>query len=175
MIGLVAIVLGILLGFVAGGSIRRLAQLRFRFEPVLLFVFVVQALARGRLGVAGATTWALPIWAIASVVLSLLLGLSHKVAGAIVAAAGLLLNLDVVLINRGMPVVVSAVPRAVAAISRSGGFYHLANAITLAPWASDALPVRVLGQIQVLSIGDVLLVIGITTIIASSMLGTQVA
>jgi len=99
-----------------------------------------------------------------------LLGANYSVPGSLVAAAGVLANLDVVLLNQGMPVVAQTASRALSAVSRSGGFYHLATGSSLSAWAGDVLPLRVLGETQILSVGDLLLIIGVAALIASSML-----
>ena len=50
MPALVAILLGLLLGAGSGGAFRRMASLRLRAEWLILPLFVLQAIARGRQG-----------------------------------------------------------------------------------------------------------------------------
>jgi hypothetical protein len=78
------------------------------------------------------------------------------------------------LANRGMPVTVDATGRALAAVAQSGGFYHLANSATVAAWTGDVLQLRLFGSVELLSLGDVLLVVGIAVIVAQAMLGSNV-
>jgi hypothetical protein len=165
----ITLVLGMAEGVAAGGTFRGLMRLELRFEVALLVAFVVQGAARGRIAGTSATSWGMLMWVIASVLLFALLLANLKQTGAIVAAAGVLFNLLVVLANGGMPITASG--DAGAAVTQSAGFYHLANGGTLVPWAGDAME-YVFGDMQfMLSPGDVVLAVGVASVIAGAMLG----
>ena len=86
------------------------------------------------------------------------------------AASGVLLNVNVVLLNQGMPIGVAATPAAIAGIAAGGGFYHVAGLTTVAAWAGDVLPLRTMGHTYYLSPGDVLLGVGVAVLIADAMI-----
>jgi hypothetical protein len=82
---------------------------------------------------------------------------------------GTALNVLVVLLNQGMPAVfVSGVE---AAIERSGGFYTAINAATIMPWMGDAMRMRLGPSSLLLSVGDVLLAVGVCVVLVALMLG----
>ena len=171
MIAVAALGLGVFAGAAAGGSFRGLTSVRLRFEAVLLAAFVFQGMARGRLVATSPTRWGMIAWVIASIAMILLLSLNLRRPGIPIAAAGILLNLLVVLANSGMPVSVGHLASASHGISvRSAGFYVVANASTLGAAVSDTIPLTMLGQTYLLSVGDILLAVGVAVTIASSML-----
>lgn len=154
----------------SGGVLRGIEAIRLKSEWVILAAFVVQGVARGRLLGTVASSYALIVWVAVSCLLVILLAVNHERRGALVAVAGVLINLDVVLLNVGMPVLVEASSRALTAIAGSGGFYQLASSGTVAPWAGDALALRFMNQAEFLSPGDVLLAVGVAVMVAAAML-----
>jgi hypothetical protein len=173
MIALVAIGLGLFAGFAAGGTLGGLSNLRLRGEMAIISVFAVQGIARGRIVGTSASDWAMALWVAVSILLVGLLVLNARQPGALLAAAGMLLNLDVVLVNGAMPVVPGADAHVGAAVvlTSSGGFYRLASAGVLGLWAADVLNLSVLGQRYALSVGDLMLAVGVAVIIANAMIG----
>jgi Family of unknown function (DUF5317) len=169
MIAVLALVIGIVAGYAAGGSARGLAEFRLRYEIPLVVAFVVQGFARGRLVGMAPTSWGMGVWVLVSLLLVVLLLLNVDFASARIAAAGVALNLGVVLANTGMPVV-SSVESAGRAIRQSAGFYQLAGTGTIMAWAGDALPLRLFGQRFLLSPGDVILMAAVSTLVATAML-----
>jgi hypothetical protein len=169
MLAVAAIVLGVAGGLLSGGSLSGIADIRLRYEWAILAAFVAQGIARGRLLGTAASSAALVVWMLISLALAVLLGLNASSPGMLVAASGIVLNLDVVLLNNGMPVTAEASQSALAAISSAGGFYHLARTTTAAPWAGDALPLRMFSQLELLSVGDIVLVVGVAALIAGAM------
>lgn len=172
MLAIAALAAGVLMGRLAGGSLRGLARIELRYEWLILGMFVVQAVARGRL--VGTRAWAvgLAFWVVASVVLVAALAPSFKTPGAFLIMFGALLNLDIVLLNGAMPVFVGeAIPAAAASssLAASAGFYSLSVRGTLLAWAGDSLPLVVAREHLFLSPGDVLLVVGVSTMAASAM------
>ena len=169
MIAAVAIVLGLAAGLLSGGTLRDAGRIYLKCEWVLLVVFVVQGVARGRLAGTTASSLGLAVWVASSILLVVLLAANWSSPGALVAAIGVVSNLDVVLLNWGMPVATGATPRVLEVIARSAGFYRLAGPGTLAVWAGDTLPFRALGQSELFSVGDVLLSVGVAVLIAGAM------
>lgn len=169
MIALLALLLGIAAGLAAGGRVRSLMDLRLRYEVALLLLFVAQGVVRGRIEGAEATSWGMPVWIVASVTLCMLLAANIEHAGTVIAATGVTLNLLVVLANGGMPVA-SGQGNAGAAIAGSEGFYHLANDGTLVSWIGDAMPFALGRALFLVSPGDVLLLVGVASLVAGGML-----
>ena len=173
MPALVAVLAGIVMGHLSGGSIRNLASLHLRGEALIVAAFALQAIARGRfVAVAGYPSMAVGAWVVASVALTITLLANTRIPGALVCALGVMLNLLVVLANGAMPV--GHVPGAVEVSSLGQGvaasFYRFTDASTLAAFAGDVLPLRLLSMAMLLSIGDVLLMAGVCTAVVASML-----
>lgn len=166
MLAAVAIILGLALSFAAGGSMRRLASVQVEGEWLMLTLFLVQAVARQMAGDFGSL--GLLVWAACSVALLLLLIRQVRLRGLGLAALGVGLNALVVLLNSGMPVVVSAgsLAEARAAVASSAGFYNLADARTLLPLLGDVLPVGT----GLASLGDLLLAAGVWTFLVDRSL-----
>ena len=176
MPALVAILLGCGLGTVAGGSIRHLAQLRFRYEWIILLTFVAQGVARGRLTGVHATSAGTTVWIMSSTLLMLALLAERRRPGVLLAWTGVGLNLVAVLANNGMPVVLPAgvdPGLASASIVRTLGFYQVAGKSTLGAIWGDVLVVKLGAALLVLSPGDVLLATGVAVIIAGACLGEE--
>ena len=159
MLAVLAVGLGLACGIAAGGSPRNLGTARLRGETAILALFVLQALFRGpliaRLGELGVA-----LWAACSVGLLAVLLVNVRAYGVSVAALGIGLNLLVVLLNGGMPVVPASpsdLRDVVAAVRESGGFYVLADQRTMLAVLGDVLPAG--GGMA--SVGDVLLVLGV--------------
>ena len=165
MVALIAIVVGLVTGWLAGGKLRGIRNIRLRHEVSVVVVFLVQAVARGRLLGTTASTAGMLIWAAVSVALAVLLLMNRQSAGALIAAVGIVLNLDVVL-----PVSTTLTAGVASATAHSGGFYFVAHGGTIAPWLGDALLCGVFGQTALLSVGDVLLAIGVATLVSAAML-----
>ncbi len=146
-----------------------------RHESAVLVLFLIQAVARGRMIGTSATPWAFAVWAVCCVALLLLLAPSWRRQGVWVLLIGMALNLAVVLANGGMPLEVpgstSAIPK--SAIASTGGFYLLAGQGTVLASLGDALLVGTRGYRLLLSAGDVLLAIGVSTLIVDAMLNPQ--
>jgi hypothetical protein len=170
MLALLAIAVGLLAGIAAGGSPSGLAKIRIRFEAVLVVAFVAQGLSRGRFpGISSSSVGTL-VWVAISLVLASVLLFNHRVPGMTIAAAGVLLNVDVVLANGSMPAAASGLLSEMAIQQRSAGFYHLAGHQTLGAWAGDVIRLGLLGQTYLVSAGDVLLAVGTTVVIACACL-----
>lgn len=173
MIALAAVILGLVLGLVSGGSVRRLESAHIRFEWAALMLFVIQAVARGRVSGAGASTLGMAIWVGSGVVLLAILAPDWRHAGVWLIGLGLGLNLIVVLLNGGMPVVVPSdvtVGSAAQSIAGAAGFYQLAGPGTHAKLLGDVIRLGAAGSRILVSPGDILLLIGLTAFIVDAML-----
>jgi len=168
MVALVAVVLGVALGAICGGSIRRLGVVSLRFEWLLLVLFVVQGVARGRIVGASATSVGYLVWVASCIALLALLASEWGRAGVWVASVGMTLNVLVVLMNGGMPV--SPLGTVASGISESMGFYQLAGPGTLIAMLGDVVQLGVSGSGFLVSPGDVLLALGVTAFVMDAML-----
>jgi hypothetical protein len=166
---LYAIPVGIVIGFLAGGRLDRLADLRLRWVPLILLGLLVQVAiftdAIGRLvGDAGPAIYVASTAAVFVAVLR-----NVTVRGVALIAAGAGCNLAAIVANGGwMP----ADPKALAAIGGLSDGYT--NSIVVADPALGpltdifALPAW-LPLSNVFSIGDVLIGVGIAVTIAFAM------
>jgi len=165
MIPAAALVIGLLLGWACGGNIQGLKDITWSGWRLTLSLFVVQALARGRLfGVSGWSRIGAAVWVCCSLVLVGLLIRKSKSPGIFVASVGILLNVVVVILNGGMPV--GAPPSGSQLVMAALGegqraFYQPVGQQSLWSMFGDILPVRLFGSWTMLSVGDVLLMIGV--------------
>jgi hypothetical protein len=173
VVALAAVALGLALGWASGGATRGLEALKLRFEVPVIALFVVQAVARGRVAGARATSFGLGLWALSCVVLLILLVPDWRRPGIWIAEMGIGINLMVVLVNGAMPVFLppsAAVASASMSVARSLGFYQLAGPGTVAGMLGDVLQCSFWRFHALVSAGDVLLAVGVTVLIAASML-----
>ena len=111
----------------------------------MIVLFLLQAVTRGRLlGPFSETPFAIWTWVITSVTFLVVLAFSWKQAGIAVAGVGILLNLNIVLSNEGMPVDMGR-----EAASNAEGivsvFYHAANPGSLMGALGDVLRLQIAG------------------------------
>ena len=170
MIAFAAIAVGAVLGAASGGSLSALRDVRFRFETLIVALFVAQGVARGRL-FGRVLPGAMVIWLLTSIALVALLVANRRVDGFLVCAVGILLNLEVVLLNRGMPVTpgTTSVAQVGKAVAATGGLYRVVDTSTILPWAGDVIPLKAIGQLALLSVGDVMLLVGVVAAVTSIM------
>ncbi len=172
MPALLALGLGLGLGLACGGRIGALSELRLRGELLIVPLFVAQALLRGRLpGMSESANLAIPVWVAVSLSLAACLFLNLRVRGSFVLAMGFVTNAIVVLANQGMPV--SATTLTTASILVNGvasGFYVIAGPSTLGSFAGDVMPAQLGSATLMISVGDVLLMAGVCTMLISAML-----
>lgn len=166
---LYAIPIGLLAGFLLGGRLASLAEVRFRWWPVAFAALLVQVLIFGPLdrvvGAAGTPLYLASTIAVVGVVL-----LNRRIPGLALVAVGALANLVAIVANGGvMPADAGAL--ALAGLDPSEGFSNSAvlqrpalQALTDVYALPDALPFA-----NVFSLGDVLIGLGITVAIATSM------
>lgn len=163
---LAAVIVGIGVGLLRGGSLARLEQVHLKGEAGLVFLLVVQMAlptVATRFGVPAML--ALGIWLLAMAGLVVLALANAREPGMVLVAVGVAFNLMVIGLNAGMPVS----ERAVRTIMRSEVAevpYDLVHRPmgdeTLLPWLTDVIPVPgPRGLRGVVSVGDLLLITGV--------------
>jgi Family of unknown function (DUF5317) len=173
VLAIVAIALGMVIGLAVGGSVVALRAFRMRFEIPIIILFLAQGLARGRI-FEGAMPAAIGVWSCTSAILVVLLVFNRSIRGLLICALGVLLNLEASLLNLGMPVAYHGATWSESAglgraIVASGGLYRAIDASTIWSWAGDVIPFSIGGQTVVLSVGDVLLIVGVLVAVVGIM------
>ncbi len=148
----------------AGGNLHRLLEARLANQGLLLIVYVLQAFARSRFGhVYLLGPWSVLAWSCLSGVLVVLLWRSKNVCGVSIMILGVVLNMLVVLLNGAMPVAlqswIEVSPK---------DFYRIASAGDSLLLFGDVLP---FGEYSLVSLGDLLLVVGVAAFVLSSSMG----
>lgn len=171
--------LALVLGLVSGGRFRLLECLRLKGETALVALLVLQLLApllASRLGLPKAVT--LSLWCVALVGSAGLCFWNSRLRGLWLAALGSLLNAAVVGANLGMPVDSNAYTRwaggAALALPASDHLHVVLGPATRLPFLADILAFpgpRPLASL--VSVGDVLLLVGIAVLLSSALVGDQ--
>jgi len=164
-----AIVLAMLLGWASGGSLNGLQEASVPRPYVILALFVLQGIVRGRLGTSEWLGWGLLVWAVLSGALLLVIALTWSEIGMRIVATGIALNLLVVLANGFMPVEMPQGSTAVRDLMPASGFYGAGGTDAVLGWLGDVLPVTLFGATYALSAGDVLLMVGVICLIVKLM------
>jgi len=171
---LIVIVAAVLVGLLVGGSLRNFERLRVHWWVLAFAGLALQILPVPTIG--GAPTWAVGAgMLVASYVLLLtFLTVNRWIPGAPVMAIGLVLNLAVVAANGGMPVSARAVEAAGGSAAElaegAGAKHHLLNDAEVLSPLGDVIPIPPPIGV-VLSIGDVLLYLGIGWFVIQVMRG----
>lgn len=166
---LYAIPIGIALGYLLGGHIGRLADLRLRWIPLALIGLLMQvALFNTSLGTALGDA-APAIYVVSNLLVFAMVLRNLRVPGMAVAAVGAASNLIAIVANEGyMP----ADPRAFASLGLGGPGYTNSTIVTdpVLPFLTDifAMPAW-MPAANVFSVGDVLLGVGVALTIALAM------
>jgi len=150
-----------------GGRLVNLADIRLQMWWLLLLGFGLQA-ATGLLPDRDWTRSAATTMILLSYVPLLILVLvNRRREGMWLAGLGILMNFSVIALNGGMPVLKEAAVVAAGKFSAGGvamtlDFKHVAlDASTRLPFLADVMPMRLFGIGQVISLGDVLLAVGL--------------
>ena len=158
---MICIAVALAASLLQGGSLNRLATVRFR-HPWLVFAGLVVQLA-AQLAAPGLVPVRVAFWMLVAgtCAVGLFLVLNLKLPGLALAGVGLLMNVAVIGSNGGMPVSPEAARSVGAPISQelAGVRHEVLDRESLLPFLSDAIPVPPLGT--VLSLGDVLLALGL--------------
>jgi uncharacterized protein DUF5317 len=167
---LYAIVIGLVVGFIAGGRLSAIGEIRFRWAPLVFVGFLLQVLlfsdaVAERIGDLG------PILYVAStlmVVIAVVRNLS--IPGLPLVAMGAASNLAAIVANGGfMP----ASPSAMAALGKAAPTIYSNSAVVAQPALAPltdifAMPVW-LPFHNIFSIGDAILAVGVVVVIAIAM------
>jgi hypothetical protein len=174
---------GVLVGYLTGGRLRGVANLRLRagwlvWLAVALLLLACLPWSGGSVARDGSMT----VQVSAAVGAFLIVNAFLQRAGIRVAlalmAVGWLLNLAVVAANGAMPVPADILERSVSSTRVAGlAFAHLdphvpISSSTELPWLGDVLRVQVPHWTVPLSVGDVLLFVGTIVLVVLAMRGT---
>lgn len=171
MIPILSLGIGLLLGWICGGEFRRIGDTTTRWGWLAVALFVLQGAARGRLpGFAGWASQGAVVWGACSLALAVILLLELRTPGMFLAAVGILLNLLVVLLNGAMPVGPSAGSGEAGVLNAAQhAFYQPVSPQTIWRVFADVLPLPAFGSLTLVSVGDVLLVLGISVWVVGVM------
>lgn len=147
-------------GVLAGGSLDSLAATKLAALPLLFAGLALQLVF-----LLWDPSWltdglSLVVLISSNLLVLVFIWLNRRLAGILLAGVGLVLNLLVISLNGAMPVSSEAARVAGGEDFGSADIKHaLLNEDTVLPWLADVLPIPRLGF--VLSVGDVLLILGI--------------
>lgn len=165
-----AVIVGVALGFLTGGRVQFIGQRAFSAWGLLVLGAVLQVAAQA--GAGGERSYLLVAGSFA--LLAMFAAANLRFIGMGVVLGGLLLNVATIAVNQGMPVEERAIiaagiaksPAEVATLDFKAKRHLMTKDDTLY-WLSDILPARVLGVGQVLSIGDLVMSMGVADVLAN--------
>jgi hypothetical protein len=163
----IALALGVAVGYLLGGRLSRLSELKPRFGPLALLGLSLQL-------VNPPGTWPLVLLIASFVLLTIFTLANIRIVGFAAILAGVAMNFAVIAVNGGMPVdrdaiVASGQGETLAAlIEHRGVKHHLADPDDRLVFLGDviAIPAPVA---QVISVGDIFTYGGVSIVIAGSM------
>jgi hypothetical protein len=171
-----AIVLGILLGLVLGGSVRALGRLRFLWWPLAFFGLALQLIPVPSMEGRGDDVLATGLLVLSYVVLLLFVAANFRLPGFPLIAVGFALNILVISVNGGMPVSAGALRQAYGPAyaetledleARGGAKHHLQRPDDVLIPLADVIPIGAPVR-QVLSAGDLVFMAGIVWLLAAA-------
>jgi hypothetical protein len=161
---LLVLIISVAVGWVRGGSLRNLTEIRVKMWWLLPLGFIVLAASafvpndKHELAVALVLVSYLP--------LLLFVWLNRELTGMWIAGLGILMNFTVIVLNSGMPVLTEAVSIAGGSSDIVLGAKHvILDEGTRLPFLADIIPLPG----AVLSLGDVFLAIGIGAFLEDQM------
>jgi len=161
---LLVIAISVVVGWIRGGKLQNLTEIRVRLWALLPLGFVL--LAVSSLLSRDQHELAVALILISYLPLLLFVWLNRDMTGIWIAGMGVLMNFTVIVLNAGMPVLVEAVQIAGGSENIVLGAKHvLLTEDTLMPFLADIIPL----PSAVLSLGDVFLAIGIATFLEDQM------
>jgi hypothetical protein len=177
---LAAIILGILVGLLSGGSMRLLSEIKLRWWPLAIVGLLLQVVPTG----GGEGDWVpVALLSLSYVLLFVFLAVNIRVSGIALITAGIVLNAVVIGLNGGMPVSDAALRAATgdpaqyetarAELDEKGPpKHHLATGEDVLRPLSDVFglgpPIK-----QVYSVGDFLALGGIAWLFAAATRGPR--
>lgn len=150
-----------------GGRLANLGDIQLRLWWLLPLGFLLQIATSW---VPDSATWAesvgLALVLISFAPLVLLVVLNRTRTGMWLAGVGVLMNFSVIALNGGMPVLPGAAEAAAGftgtTLSLAESYKHVTlDASTKLSFMADVIPIRMAGQGQVVSLGDVFLAVGL--------------
>ena len=170
LLALATLVPAVLVGYLRGGRLRRLTEVRLAGLPVIGVAVAAQAalallsVVDGPVETVGRGLLAASLAAVLAFV-----WINRRLPGMWLVAIGFLLNAAVILPNGAMPVS----PEAIAALGGDGaideGKHRLLTDGDVLPWLADVIPVP--GLRIIVSVGDILLALGVAVLVARLMRG----
>ena len=172
--GVAVAAIGFILGRLRGGSFRQVAHVEIKALPLVFGAVVIQVVAEILAATVApglaSTVPSLAILTCSYLLVVVFLVMNRSLTGTLIIAVGFAMNLVAILSNGGMPVSVSA--------ARSVGFdpsdylktsvKHVAvDSDTRLLWLCDVIPVP--GVAKVISVGDIVLSIGLVLTASSAM------
>ena len=171
---LAVIGLSLVVGLIAGGSLRSFERLHVHWWALVFVGLALQLVAVPRYGSVPASAIGAGLLIASYVLLLMFLTVNRWIPGAAVMAVGLLMNLAVVAANGGMPVSARAVESAGGTASTlatdAAAKHHLMSDRDLLAPLGDVIPIPPPASV-VLSIGDVLLYAGMAWFVFQVMRG----
>lgn len=162
-----AFTLAILIGYLRGGRLAALADLRLRWQAAALLGLLLQVL----LWPGG--DWPLLYLYLSFVLLTAFAVVNIRITGVALILVGVALNFTVIVVNRGMPVSRQAIVASHQAdsleelVDDGGAKHHLASSADHLRFLGDVIAVPVLQQ--AISVGDVFTYGGVMVLIAAGM------
>lgn len=158
---------GLVLGWLAGGSMSRLGDLPLRSARLVVAALITQLAGT----LIGGPFYVVGLVGSAALVV-VFLARNRRLAGIPLVALGLLLNALVVGANGAMPVSDAAAARAGVPLTGLVGDprHELADSRTRLPWLGDVVPVPLPVRAEVVSAGDVLVAAGLVQLVLAGML-----
>lgn len=166
---LYAVLIGLVLGLLAGGRLDGLSSLQFRWAWVFIAGLAIQLVlfsdaVTERIGALG-----VPIYVGSTVAVAVAVAANYRIPGMPIVVLGAVSNLAAILANGGyMPASPSALSSLGATISGYSNSSLVAD--PRLPWLTDifALPTWLPGT-NVFSVGDVLIGLGVVAVIVAAM------
>lgn len=169
----IVLLVATIVALVRGGRLANLADIRLRMWWLLPLGFLLQA---ATVLVPNEQQWqglGVGLVLISFVPLLILVILNRERSGMWLAGIGVLLNFSVIALNGGMPVLTEAAHVAAGGLAEEGfaeSFKHVRlNEMSRLSFLGDVIPVRILGQGQVVSLGDVFLAVGLGRFLESEL------
>lgn len=167
------LVMGLLLGWGFGGSLRNLAHLRVALWWMFPVGLVLQVVPVPQAETGTARYLPFAVLLLSYVVLISVTAINWRLRGAPIILLGLVLNLIPIALNQGMPVSGQAVREVGGSVedvpTEPGGKHHLATGEDQLTFLGDVLPIREPFR-EVVSVGDLVLWLGAAVFLASAML-----
>ena len=176
---IVGVVLGLLLGLWAGGSIGNLATIRLRWVPLLFAAVVVRVGTEALLnaGIGAVDAFRVPLMLVGFGILIAGLWVNRSYPGLSLAFVGILLNAVVILVNGGfMPIWAPSLHLAGYVPSDVNSALHVivggaldADFLVRAVFLGDIIPVPIPVIRNVASLGDLFLTLGLAFFLFASV------